>query len=312
MFLMPAGPVKRVLILGNMAKPGVRVRLAGLRRWIARRATVVGVYPARGALPAVALEADLAVVLGGDGTLLSAARAVAARPLPLVGVNLGKLGFLAEYTVADLKERLGDLLAGKVVPRQRIMLEACLVSHGRRPFCSVAANDVAISAGEPFRMIDLLVGQGRRALWRYRGDGIVVATPTGSTGYNLSLGGPILEPELEAIVVAPMAPHSLSLRPIVLGGESLVQVTASRVNRGSAVILDGQVSRRLRDGDVVEVRRSQSAMELVPHPGRTFFQTLSNKLHWGKSPHHEEEGRREKRDAETRGHGERRERRVDV
>jgi NAD+ kinase len=279
-----------------MEKSGVRQKIAALRPWFARRAEVVAVLPARAPLPAKALDADLCIVMGGDGTLLSAARAVAARPpgrsLPLVGVNLGKLGFLAEYTVADLKARLEDILAGRIAPRRRIMLDVCLrpgdSRAGRsRPFRSVAANDVAIAAGPPFRMIDLLVAQSRRPLWRYRGDGIVVASPTGSTGYNLSLGGPILEPELEAIVVAPIAPHSLSLRPIVLRGEALIEVTASRVNRGSAVILDGQILRRLRDGDVVEVRRAEAMMELVPHPGRTFFQTLSDKLQWGKSPHHQ-------------------------
>ena len=287
MFLMPAKPAKRVLILGNMAKPGVRERLSGLRRWIARRAKVVGVYSARGPLPARALEADIAVVLGGDGTLLSAARAVAARPLPLVGVNLGKLGFLAEYTVADLKARFGDLLAGKVAPRTRIMLEACLLSRGRKPFRSVAANDVAISAGKPFRMIDLMVGQGRRTLWRYRGDGIVVATPTGSTGYSLSVGGPVLEPELEAMVVSPVAPHSLSVRPVVLRADAVVEVTATRVNPGSALTVDGQVWRPLRDGDTVQVRLSPAVMKLMPLPGRGFFGVLAGKLLWGKSPHHD-------------------------
>ena len=287
MVLMPVQPAKRVLILGNMDKPGVRERLVSLRPWIARRAKVVGVHPSRGPLPDGALEADLAVVLGGDGTLLSAARAVARRPLPLVGVNLGKLGFLAEYTVADLKDCLMDLLAGKVAPRTRIMLEACLLSRGHKPFCSVAANDVAISAGEPFRMIDLLVGQGRRALWRYRGDGIVVATPTGSTGYNLSVGGPVLEPELEAMVVSPVAPHSLSLRPVVLRADAVIEVTATRVNPGSALIVDGQVWRPLRDGDMVQVRRSRAVMKLMPLPGRSFFGMLAGKLHWGKSPHHD-------------------------
>ena len=284
---MRARSAKRVLILGNMDKPGVRERLASLRAWIARRATLAGVHPSRGPLPDSALDADLAVVLGGDGTLLSAARAVARRPMPLVGVNLGKLGFLAEYTVTDLKDCLEDLLAGKIAPRTRIMLEACLLSRGRKPFCSVAANDVAISAGEPFRMIDLLVGQGNRALWRYRGDGIVVATPTGSTGYNLSVGGPVLEPELEAMVVSPVAPHSLSVRPVVLRADTPIDVTATRVNPGSALTVDGQVCRRLRAGDTVRVCRSRAVMKLMPLPGRSFFGMLAGKLQWGKSPHHD-------------------------
>jgi NAD+ kinase len=278
---------RRVLILGNMDKQGVREAIASLRPWIQRRATLLAVLPARAPLPDRALEADLGIVLGGDGTLLSAARAVARRPMPLVGVNLGKLGFLAEFDVPGLKACFEDLLGGKVPARERIMLDVCVRSSSRRPFSCVAANDVTLSAGPPFRMIDLLVGLGKRSLWRYRGDGIVVATPTGSTGYNLSAGGPILVPELAAMVVSPVAPHSLSLRPVVLGAEAEVHITATRVNAGSAVIVDGQISRNVRDGDVVEVRRSPAVLKLVPRPGRSFFQMLADKLHWGMSPHHE-------------------------
>jgi NAD+ kinase len=288
-------PGKRVLILGNMDKAGVAEEIAALRPWLASRAHVVAVLPARSPLPDAALEADLAVVLGGDGTILSAARAVARRPLPLVGVNLGKLGFLAEYTVADLKAHFQDLLAGDVPAIERIMLDVSVRSPGRRAFHCDAANDVTLAAGPPFRMIDLLVdvetpspaAAGPRSMWRYRGDGIVVATPTGSTGYNLSAGGPVLEPQLAAMVIAPLAPHSLSLRPVVLRAEAAVCITATRVNRGSALIVDGQISRPFRDGDRVEVRRSGAVMKLVPHPGRTFFQMLAGKLHWGKSPHHD-------------------------
>jgi NAD+ kinase len=210
-------------------------------------------------------------------------------------VNMGKLGFLAEYTVGYLKAHLKALLAGVVPVIERIMLDVSVRSPGRRAFHCEAANDVTVAAGPPFRMIDLLVdvetpspsAAGPRPMWRYRGDGIVAATSTGSTGYNLSAGGPILEPELEAIVVAPLAPHSLSLRPVVLRAESAVFITATRVNRGSAVIVDGQISRGIGDGDIVEVRRSRARMKLVPHPGRTFFQMLAGKLHWGKSPHHD-------------------------
>ena len=235
------------------------------------------------------------MVLGGDGTILSAARAVARRPMPLVGVNLGKLGFLAEYTVGDLKTHLNHLLAGEVQAVERIMLDVSVGSPGRRAFHCQAVNDVTLAAGPPFRMIDLLVdvetpthsADGPRSMWRYRGDGIVVATPTGWTGYNLSAGGPILEPQLEAIVVAPLAPHSLSLRPVVLRAEAAVCITATRVNRGSALIVDGQISRPFRTGDRVEVRRSHAVMKLVPHPGRSFFQMLADKLQWGKSPHHD-------------------------
>jgi NAD+ kinase len=277
---------KRILILGNMNKPGVREQIRKLRPWFARRATVAAVLPAAPPLPKEASRADVCVVFGGDGTLLAAARLVASRAIPLLGVNMGKLGFLAEYNVEHMKKHFGDILRGKIKPVERMMLEVCVKSCRKHAFCSPVANDVTVSAGPPFRMVDLQVAEGQRLISRYLGDGVIVSTPTGSTGYNLSVGGPIMEPTLDAIVISPIAPHSLALRPIVLRGDATVRVTATRVNAGSAIIVDGQVSSGLCDGDVVEVRRARRGMFLLPHPGRMFFSTLAEKLQWGLSPHH--------------------------
>jgi NAD+ kinase len=295
---------KKVLILGNMAKAGVADQIDCLKAWFQKRAEILGVLPANEPVPPEARGADLAVVFGGDGTLLSAARLLAGTRVPLLGVNMGKLGFLAEFTVQEMQNHLGNVLSDKVAAIERMMCEVT-VSGGESPvgageshatssrkadptgqFASPVANDVTISAGEPFRMIDLHVRQGDNEVAQYLGDGLVISTPNGSTGYNMSAGGPILEPTLDAITITPIAPHTLSLRPIVVRSDQPIRVTAIKVNAGTAVIIDGQVSRPLGKGSLVEVSRAACGAMIVPHPQRSFFQTLSSKLQWGQSPYH--------------------------
>ncbi len=277
---------KRIAIVVNADKPGAAEQVQKLRPWLAERAEVVGVVGNYESPPEEFASADLCVVLGGDGTLLSAVRALAGAGVPMLGVNLGKLGFLADFSVEHFRKHLDDILAGRVRPTERMMLEVRRFADGEEEFYSPAANDLAIAAGPPFRMIDLNVAHGDDDISRYMGDGLVIATPTGSTGYNMSVGGPILEPGLDALAITPIAPHTLSLRPLVIGGEEPVQIRAVRVNDGTTLIIDGQICTSLRAGDMVEVRRSPSPARIVPHPGRSFFSTLSSKLHWGRSPHH--------------------------
>ena len=277
---------KNVLILQNTAKPAVGDLVASLRGWIEDHARLVGVLPSNLPLPDRARAADLCLVFGGDGTLLAAARLLAGTGMPLLGVNMGKLGFLAEFSVEEMRQHLPAVLEGKVSPIDRMMLEVCVTDCRAHDFRSPVANDVAISSGSPFRMIDLDVAQEEVRIARYLGDGLIVATPTGSTGYNMSAGGPILAPELDAVAITPIAPHSLSVRPIIVRGDLTIRITAIRVNKGTALIVDGQVSSGLCDGDTIEVRRAPAPMRLIPHPDRPFFHTLSSKLRWGQSPHH--------------------------
>jgi NAD+ kinase len=283
-------PGRKILILGNMDKAGVGEQIDALRDWFAERAEVLGVQAHDEPIDAEARAADLCVVFGGDGTLLAAARALADVGMPLLGVNMGKLGFLAEFSVQHMQKHFETVLAGDVQPTERMMLDVCVLRDGEPAFRSPAANDVTIAAGWPFRMIDLNVARGDEHIARYLGDGLVIATPTGSTGYNMSAGGPILEPTLDAVAITPIAPHTLSLRPITVGIDRPVRVTAARLNEGSAVIIDGQIRTDVRDGDVVETSHTAKHARIVPHPGRPFFHTLASKLHWGRSPHHAEPG----------------------
>ena len=277
---------KKLLILANLSKAGAADRIESLRPWFKQRADVTAVLPANEPVPAGVGAADLCIVFGGDGTLLAAARALAGTDIPLLGVNMGKLGFLAEFNVEHMQRHFDDILAGKVPPTHRMMLDVSISQCSRHTFCSPAANEVAISAGRPFRMIDLHVVRSGEQIAQYLGDGVVVATPTGSTGYNMSVGGPIIEPTLNAMVISPIAPHTLSIRPILVQADQPIRITAASVNEGTTVIVDGQVSSGLCDGDVVEVRRAATDARIIPHPGRGFFQTLTAKLKWGQSPHH--------------------------
>ncbi|MEI7836839.1 MAG: NAD(+)/NADH kinase [Planctomycetota bacterium] len=277
---------KKVLILGNFAKPGVAEQIERLRPWLSQRVEIVAVARSDSPLPAQAAGADLCIVFGGDGTLLAAARAMAETDVPLLGVNMGKLGFLAEYNVEHLQKHFDEILSGSVVPVRRQMLAVALSNCQTHSFQALALNDVAILAGAPFRLIDLDVALDESRIARYLGDGLVIATPTGSTGYNMSAGGPILTPGLDAIVITPIAPHSLSFRPIVVAGDGTIRIVAGQVNAGSAVSIDGQMNFNLCAGDAIEIRRADRAIRIIPHPGRGFFQTLTAKLQWGQSPHH--------------------------
>ncbi|MFW6132608.1 MAG: NAD(+)/NADH kinase [Planctomycetota bacterium] len=277
---------KRILILANRDKEGVSDCIDELRPWFARRAEVLAVGDAREELPDGGTDADVCVVFGGDGTLLTAARSLVGTGVPLLGVNMGKLGFLAEFDVEHMQKHLDDVLAGRAETTERMMLRVTVNNCRAHSFSSPAANDVAILSGPPFRMIDLHVARDDVQVAEYLGDGLVVATPTGSTGYSMSAMGPILEPTLDAVTITPVAPHTLSMRPIVVRSDRALHLTATRVNPGSAVIIDGQISSGLCDGDTVQVRRAARGIRLVTHPGRHFFRTLSKKLQWGRSPHH--------------------------
>ena len=273
-----------------MSKEGLSGQIDQLMPWFDERVDVLGVLPVREDLPAGMDEADLCVVFGGDGTLLSAARMLSGKAVPILGVNMGKLGFLAEFNIDHMQKHFDEILAGQIAPTERIMLTVRLISGGVEKFTSPAANDIAISAGAPFRMIDLEVSQGKNQIAQYLGDGLVVSTPTGTTGYNMSAGGPILEPTLDAMTITPVAPHTLAIRPIVVRSDLAIRISATHVNEGSCVIIDGQISSDLCSGDIVEVKRGKLPALIIPHPGRAFFSTLSTKLNWGHSPHHDQTG----------------------
>jgi len=277
---------KKVLILGNYSKLGVTDQISTLELWLAERAEVVATADVNQYASQTPPAADLCIVLGGDGTILAAARALAGSATHLLGVNMGKLGFLAEFSIEQMREHFDDVLAGNIRPTRRMMLDVSVHQNNHETFSSPVANEVAISAGRPFRMIDLDLWRRRDHIARYLGDGLVIATPTGSTGYNMSAGGPIIEPTLDAVVISPLATHALSMRPILVHADEPITVRTGRVNEGTSVMVDGQLTCSLQDGDIIEIRRSEHPIRIIPHPDNSFFQTLITKLKWGQSPHH--------------------------
>jgi len=273
---------KRVIVLTGTSAPGsdaAEALLAELRRL----ADDVTVTDAMAGEP-IAAAAAVAVVLGGDGTFLGAARRLARSDIPVVGVNMGRLGFLTEFSVADFLRHAEAILAGQrhVVPR--MMLQVRVNRDGRPSFESPAMNEVSIVAGEPSRMIGLTVRHNGIDVCTFHGDGLILATPSGSTAYTLSAGGPIIMPGMRAIAMTPVAPHSLSVRPLVLDAESTLSVRALQVNPCTAACIDGQVTCDFTADDAVEVTAGPSDLHVVQNPDWPFFRTLSTKLHWGKNP----------------------------
>lgn len=230
---------------------------------------------------ALAAAVDLLVVLGGDGTLLSVARSVGSRAVPILGVNLGTLGFLTEITLEELFATLDQALAGAVRIDTRMRLEVVAERAGAVLGRYLALNDAVISGAALARMIDLETRADGLAVTTYHADGLIVSTPTGSTAYSLSAGGPILLPEVEAMVLTPICPHTLTQRPLVLPESSVVEIIVRSRGEGVRVTADGQEGHGLQEGDRVVVRRSSQPLRIVSSPVRDRFEILREKLGWG-------------------------------
>jgi NAD+ kinase len=225
-------------------------------------------------------QVDALIVLGGDGTLLSMARAVGDLGVPMLGVNLGGLGFLTATTLDEMLPALEALVAGHMAVEERMVLAARLVRAGHVTGEYIALNDVVITKSAMSRIIDLAVSVDRRHATAYRADGLIISTPTGSTAYNLSAGGPILFPTMDAVVLTPIAPHTLSNRPIVLPSAQRIDVTL-RVDQEVMLTMDGQVGVPLRERDVVEVQKARARIRLMRFETKDFFSVLRTKLKWG-------------------------------
>lgn len=272
-----AAEAQRVVLtlLEWLGARGLAVVLEKETAGLAPAASVASVSKAD--LPA---QVDAVIVLGGDGTLLSMARAVGDLGVPLLGINLGGLGFLTATTLDELLPAMEALLAGAMAVEERMMLSARLVRGGQVVGEYVALNDVVITKSAMSRIIDLAVSVDGRHATAYRADGLIISTPTGSTAYNLSAGGPILFPTMDAVVLTPIAPHTLSNRPIVLPGAQRIDVTL-RVEQEVMLTMDGQVGVPLREGDTVEVGKARARIRLMRFEQKDFFSVLRTKLKWG-------------------------------
>ena len=236
---------------------------------------------------ALAGLADLVVVVGGDGTMLYAARQTAVHQVPVLGVNRGRLGFLADIRPDDIANSLNAVLAGNCISEKRMLLRAEILKDNKVISSGFAVNDIVIKRRETARMLEYSTSVDGHYVNTHGGDGFIAATPTGSTAYALSCGGPIIEPGLDAIVLAPICPHTLADRPIVISGRSTTEVEL-RQNHGTNADVsgDGELIGELATGERVRIVAAKERVELIHPPGYDYFSVLRSKLYWGRDTRH--------------------------
>jgi NAD+ kinase len=279
-----ANPPLRIALIGNGGKPSV---VAEARRLAEALRSVAGVALAGVDLgdetDLSGLDADVAIVLGGDGTVLHSARRMGDAPTPVLGINLGRLGFLAELTPDELLGRLPDL-AGRRYRVDRLMTLDCTLTHSDgRSETFRGLNDAVLRAGPEFHLIEIGLSIDGEGVMTYRGDGLIIATPVGSTAHSLSAGGPILPPDAGMFVVTPICAHTLTQRPLVDGDHKVYEVVPCG-SASTVLVVDGQVQVCLVEGDRVSVRRGPVPFPMVRLPGHSFYRTLRDKLGWGAPP----------------------------
>lgn len=276
----PADRLPRAFLLGAGGRPEVLAEAERLRPLVEQHAQIVRT-DFTGAEDLSGVEADLAIVLGGDGSILRAAHQMGNRQVPVMAVNLGKLGFLANMSPQELPELLRDFAAGRLTVTEHLMFE-CTVRRGEE-ICGrqLGLNETVLHAGSPFTLIDVDLYVDSDLVTTYSCDGLIVGTPVGSTAHCLSAGGPILRKHLQAFVVVPLNPHTLTMRPVVDSADCVYEMVVERPNEGTAVVVDGRMICRLQPGDRVRVQRAQPRFKLVSNPGHTYYRSLREKLGWG-------------------------------
>ena len=285
-----AQSIRRVGLIANPEKPNAAqlVRraakiLAGLGRTVACDPDTAGVLngevPAVGSLMQLARSSDLLLVFGGDGTMLRVARDIAGLPVPLLGINAGHLGFLTAVPSRRLADSLKKIPAGRFAIEQRSLLEATISRSGQHT-SSIALNDFVLSRGMASRLIEIEVWVNDELLTRYRCDGFIASSPTGSTAYSLAAGGAIVSPDADVLTLTPICPHTLSIRPLVIGLSSTVRVKLLSSRQLASLSADGQDPMELSTGDTVVIRRSERTVRLLRLNGTSFFSTLRQKFGW--------------------------------
>lgn len=285
---------RTVALIGKFRSPDVGEAVAKLGQFLRNRGCEVLVEEATAeftgahgfaaaSYEGIGAAANLAIILGGDGTMLHAARQLANFDVPLVGVNQGRLGFMTDISRHTMLERIGRMLEGEFYREKRSLLEATVVSAGEPAFVTLAMNDVVVNKGELGRMIEFQLRIDGEFIYDQRSDGLIIATPTGSTAYALSAGGPILHPGVAGIVVVPLCPHTLSNRPFAVGDGSAIEVELIPPH-DARVHCDGQTRFDALAGDTVRVTRSAHAVTLLHPSGYSYFAMLREKLRWSEAP----------------------------
>lgn len=228
--------------------------------------------------------ADMIIVLGGDGTLLYASRIFRFLRVPVLGFNLGRLGFIMEHQMEDFESVISSYIENKFIVKRRMKLSGEIIIGNEKIYEEDALNEIVISKGAPSRMIELSIFIDNNFVTRYRSDGAIISTPTGSTGYTISAGGPIVHPDLDNIILSPICPHSLNIRPIVLPKTSTVEIKVETANVESYATFDGQIVRPFNSENILRVTKSTGDLNLVVSLNRNYYSILRDKLGWGGMP----------------------------
>jgi NAD+ kinase len=294
---MAQSSIKRIGVIVKPHEPDALETLCRLTKWLSERGiTLVGptevererIEHQTGCTIDVVNESELArqvdlmLVLGGDGTMIATARMIGDTQVPVIGVNYGGLGYLAEFPLEELFPALDSILAGQYKVQKRLMLTVELWRGEELVTRNRVLNDVVVNKSALARIIEIEAYLNEQFVNLFRADGLIVATPTGSTAYNLSAGGPIIYPSMNAVVITPICPFTLSNRPLVVPDDSVIAVRLMTENEEVALTLDGQVGVPLQAGDRAVIRKSKTAFNLVQPPNRNYFDVLRNKLKWGR------------------------------
>ncbi|KEA54151.1 MULTISPECIES: NAD(+) kinase [Mangrovibacter] len=280
-------------IVGHPRHPGALSTHEMLWRWLCSKgydvimeqqiAHELGLKQARtGTLADIGQQADLAVVVGGDGNMLGAARVLARYGIKVIGINRGNLGFLTDLDPDNAHQQLADVLEGHYISEQRFLLEAQVCQKDSPKRLSTAINEVVLHPGKVAHMIEFEVYIDEKFAFSQRSDGLIISTPTGSTAYSLSAGGPILTPSLDAITLVPMFPHTLSARPLVINGSSTIRLRFSHRRNDLEISCDSQIALPIQEGEDVFIRRCDYQLNLIHPIDYSYFNTLSSKLGWSK------------------------------
>ncbi|MEX2168743.1 MAG: NAD(+)/NADH kinase [Pirellulales bacterium] len=277
---MITAPKPKVVLLADGSRDSLREQAEQHRAMIARECEIVAtVLDLDGAFDPA--DAEFAIVLGGDGSILRAARLMGQRQLPVLGVNLGKLGFLADVKPELLEHALTELRYGRHRVDRHVMLECSLLRAGRTEHLELCLNEVAVLAGPPFKMLDVQLYVDAEWVTSYSCDGLIVSTPVGSTAHSLSAGGPILRKELQAVVISPISPHTLTNRPVVDSADRQYELVVPAPNAGTTLVVDGRAIAQLVPEHRVRIIKSEAVFQLVEVSGHTYYRTLREKLGWG-------------------------------
>lgn len=283
---------RTVLLVVNRSKPEASAAAAEVRALVERSGRLVAERDSSAESQHVP-EAELVVVLGGDGTLLGQSRRLAALDIPVLGVNFGKLGFMAEFDMEALRKHAAGIFSGASLKLRELPLLGVRITPAdsrMHRFEGLCLNEAVVTAGPPYRMITLSMSIDGRPGPEISGDGLIVCTPQGSTAYNLSAGGPIVAPGVEAMIITPIAAHTLSFRPIAVPLSAKVELDLKRANApsagggGTTLVLDGQVQEPLARGDRISIGRHGRAVRFVQNPDHVYWSALTTKLHWAASP----------------------------